>query len=411
MAWPVSADAGMRSDAASHQSAVPKVTFSGARIAIGTASAQHGPMREFLRNLLQPLNLAGFFTIAGVALSLRFTAREVTLLATLCLVAFAVFFTVFGATAEHHKRARSGLLALMAGAALIQISLAPDLGTAQILLVIWVACAFSTWRLGVAIFATLLIDAVFYLLVRDVGFNSPLTMVMINIGFQALAALCVYYAVSAESSRDQLALVNADLLATRALLADSARDAERVRVARELHDVAGHKLTAMKLNLRALAADPLFAGRSEVVIAQQLSSELLEDIRNVVQALRDSRGLDMQTALRALAAPMPRPILMLEIAEQVHVADPRIAETILRIVQEAMTNAARHADADTLSVSLRHAQGRILLDIEDDGRVRGSLREGNGLAGMRERIVAADGSLRISRSGRGGMRLQVELPA
>ena len=118
MAWPVSAGAGMRSDAASHQSAVPKVTFSGARIAIRTASTQHGPMREFLKNLLQPLNLAGFFTIAGVALSLRFTEREVTLPATLCLVAFAVLFTVLGATAAHRKRIRSVLLALMAGAAL-----------------------------------------------------------------------------------------------------------------------------------------------------------------------------------------------------------------------------------------------------------------------------------------------------
>ena len=389
---------------------MPEVIFCAALIAIAAASAQHWLMREFLRNLLQPLNLAGFFTIAGVALSLRFTAREVTVPATLCLVAFAALFTVLGATAEHRKRVRSVLLALMAGAALFQISLAPDLGTAQILLVIWVACAFSTWPVGIAIPAALLADAVFYLLVRDAGFRSPLTMVMINMGFQALAALCVYYAVRAESSRDQLALVNADLLATRALLADSARDAERLRVARELHDVAGHKLTAMKLNLRALAADPALAGRSEVLIAARLSSELLEDIRNVVQALRDARGLDMQTALRALAAPMPRPVLRLAVAEQVHVADPVIAETILRIVQEAMTNAARHADADTLSVSLRHDRGRILLDIEDDGRLRGALREGNGLAGMRERVAAVEGNLVIGKSARGGMRLQVELP-
>lgn len=390
---------------------MPEVTFSGTRIAIGAASAQHGLMREFLKNLLQPLNLAGFFTIAGVALSLRFTSREVTLQAVLCLVVFAVLFTLMGATADHRKRIRAALLTLMAGAALVQISLAPDLGTAQILLVIWVACAFASWRPGIAVPAALLVDTAFYLLIREAGFNSPLTMVMINMGFQALAALCVYYAVHAESSRDQLALVNADLLATRALLADSARDAERVRVARELHDVAGHKLTAMKLNLRALAADPVLAGRSEVVIAQQLSSELLEDLRNVVQALRDSRGLDMQTALRALAAPMPRPVLALEVSAEVHVADPLTAETILRIVQEALTNAARHADADTLSVSLRHVQGRILLDIEDDGRMRGTLREGNGLAGMRERVAAADGRLRVGRSERGSLRLQVELPA
>ena len=119
---------------------------------------------------------------------------------------------------------------------------------------IWVACAFSSWRPGIAIVATLVADAVFYLLIRDAGFRSPLTMVMINMGFQALAALCVHYAVSAESSRDQLALVNADCW-PRARCWPTARDAERLRVARELHDVAGHKLTAMKLNLRALAAD------------------------------------------------------------------------------------------------------------------------------------------------------------
>ena len=147
------------------------------------------------------------------------------------------------------------------------------------------------------------------------------------------------------------------------------------------------------------------------MIAQQLSSELLDDIRNVVQALRDSRGLDMQTALRALAAPMPRPLLKLDIDEQVRVSDPLVAETILRIVQEAMTNTARHSDAETLSVALYHRGDEILLDIHDDGRLRGPLREGNGLAGMRERVIAADGKLQLGQAANGGLYLQVSLPA
>lgn len=376
-----------------------------------TARAQHGVMREFLRNLLQPLNLAGFFTIGAVALSLRFTDRDVMPLVAVLLLVFALFFMVLGALPEHRKPIRSLLLVAMATAALIQIHLAPRQGAAQILLVIWVACAFSNWRPRVAIAAALCVDSLFYLQIRDAGFTAPLTTVMINVGFQALAALCVHYAVSAESSRDQLALVNADLLATRALLADSARDAERVRVARELHDVAGHKLTAMKLNLRALANDPAMAQRSEVAIAERLASELLDDIRNVVQALRDSHGLDIRTALRALAAPMPRPLLELEVDEKVHVSDPAIAETILRVVQEAMTNAARHADADTLSVALHQADGRLLLDIQDDGRVRGALREGNGIAGMRERVACVEGSLQLGTTALGGMHVQVSLPA
>jgi signal transduction histidine kinase len=221
----------------------------------------------------------------------------------------------------------------------------------------------------------------------------------------------VHYAISASRARDALGLVNADLLATRALLADSARDAERLRVARELHDVAGHKLTAMKLNLRALAADPALAARNEVRIAQQLSSELLDDIRQVVQALRDTRGLDLHTALRALAAPMPRPALQLEIAPDATVNDPAVAETLLRIVQEALTNAARHADADTLFVQLSREDDALLLQIEDDGQRGVRLREGNGLSGMRERIAAAHGTLTLDTNPRGALRIAARIPA
>ena len=411
MTAPVWALAAPRSVAVSHRSAVPEVTFCAGRIAIDRGSAQHVAMREFLRHLLQPLNLAGFFTIGAVALSLRFAPRESALLGTATLLAFTLFFTTLVSIPEHRKRARGVLLCLMAMAALLQIGLAPDLGTAQVLLVIWVACAFATWRPRVAIVAALLADAVFYLLVRDAGFSSPLTMVMINAGFQALAALCVHYAVSAESSRDQLVLVNADLLATRALLADSARDAERLRVARELHDVAGHKLTAMRLNLRALAADPAFSQHEQLRVAEQLSGELLADIRGVVQALRNEHGLDLETALRALAAPLPRPALALRIDDDVRVTDPGTAEALLRLVQEALTNAARHADANRLSVHLRRDGAEVVLHMEDDGRIKGAIREGNGIAGMRERIAALRGRFELGTTARGGLRIDARLPA
>ncbi|MEO8365153.1 MAG: histidine kinase [Pseudoxanthomonas sp.] len=411
MSRPVWAAAAHRSDAGSHRSAVPEVTFDGRRIAIDAGSAQHVAMREFFRNLLQPLNLAGFFTIGAVALSLRFTHRDVTPYAVLTLLAFTAFFTVLGALDDHRKRLRTLFLWLMLTAALVQIRLAPALGTAQILLVIWVACAFSVWRPRTAVLASLGADVIFYLLISKAGFTSPLTMVLINVGFQALAALCVHYAVSAESARDRLALVNADLLATRALLADSARDAERLRVARELHDVAGHKLTAMRLNLRALATDPTFGEREEVRIAERLSGELLADIRSVVQALRNEHGLDLETALRALAAPLPRPELALRIEDDVRVTDPGTAETLLRLVQEALTNAARHADANRLSVHLRREGAEVVLHMEDDGRIKGAIREGNGIAGMRERIAALRGRFELGATPRGGLRIDARLPA
>lgn len=357
------------------------------------------------------MTLAGVFTLGAVSLGLRFLPPDVLPAAAAALAGYAAGFFLFALAPEPWHRPRLFALLAMAGLALLLASLTPRLGTAQVLLVIWVACATNLLSPRWVIAAALLLNVAFYFLMVHHGFGAPGTMTLINIGFQALAGLCVFYARRSEESRDALARVNADLLATRALLADSARDAERLRVARELHDVAGHKLTAMKINLRALASDPALAGREEVRIAQQLSTELLDDIRSVVQAMRDARGLDLQTAIRALAAPLPRPALDLRIGEGVQIADPAVAESLLRIVQECLTNAARHANADTLTVSLQKEDAGMHLHIEDDGRLKGRVREGNGLSGIRERVAALGGDLRLGSSATGGLRVDVRLPA
>lgn len=368
-------------------------------------------MWQTLNRFREPMTLAGVFTLGAVSLGLRFLPPEVMPAAAAALGAYALGFLLFALAPESWERQRRIALVAMAGLALLLAWLTPRVGTAQVLLVVWVACAVNVLSPRAVIGAALVLNVAFYTLMVHHGFDAPLTMTLINVGFQALAGLCVHYARRSEESRDQLALVNADLLATRALLADSARDAERLRVARELHDVAGHKLTAMKLNLRALASDPVFAVRDEVRIAQQLSTELLDDIRNVVQALRDSRGLDLQTAIRALAAPLPRPVLDLRIGEDIRIADPAVAESLLRIVQECLTNAARHANAETLTVWLSNEDTHMRVRIEDDGRLKGGMREGNGLAGIRERVAALGGDLRLGNSPTGGLRLDVRLPA
>jgi signal transduction histidine kinase len=130
----------------------------------------------------------------------------------------------------------------------------------------------------------------------------------------------------------------------------------------------------------------------------------------VVNALRDSSGLDLGTALRALAAPMPRPALQLVIGDDVHISNPIVAEAVLRLVQEALTNSARHAEADTVRVRLHRDGERLAINVEDDGYVRGDLREGNGLSGMRERLAAAGGTLMLSTTARGALRIDASLP-
>lgn len=368
-------------------------------------------MPTHLRATLQPTHLAALVTWLAVALGLRAEqAAQRPLMWTLLLAFLVMLFAADFVPRRHQRLGVPLLLALEAACALALVWLAPRAGTAPVLLVVLVAQLASHYPARVVLPVAAALNVALYLLLRDAGYREPLIVTMLYGGFQGFAALTAHYARTTAESRDALARVNADLLATRALLADSARDAERLRVARELHDVAGHKLTAMTLNLRALGADPAFAGRPEIAIAQRMSAELLGDIRDVVQALRDTRGLDLATALRALAAPMPRPALDLDIDDDVQVTDPATAETVLRLVQEALTNSARHADAGSVRVSLRRDGRRLAVTVEDDGRVRGPIHEGNGLAGMRERVAEAEGSLVLSTNAHGALRIDASLP-
>ena len=369
-------------------------------------------MPPFLRQLLQPLNLAGLCTLGAVAMSMRWVPAENAVPAWATLAVFTLLFLSHDLVAARHPRLGHVLLAVLPLLTLGLLWLSPGIGTAQVLLVIWTAVIAMNWPPRTALASVVLADIAVYLVLRYHGHNAPLTVTLLYAGFQAFAALVAHYAMTAERSRDALARVNADLLATRALLADSARDGERLRLARELHDVAGHKLTALTLNLRALSADPAFTRREELAVAERMAGELMGDIRGVVQAIRDSRGLDLGTALHALAAPLPRPRLQLSLDDTLRLDDPERAELLLRVVQEALTNAARHGDAGVLRVELRRDAGRggMHLQATDDGRTRGPLREGNGLAGMRERIEGAGGELHVA-ADRAGVRIDVWLPA
>lgn len=363
-----------------------------------------------LRRLLDPADLAMLCALGAVALSLRYFTPEQLPTGMALLAAFTVTALLHETVSRRAARLGHALLVLQPLLGLALVALAPRVGIAQVLLVIWTAVIAISWPPRVALAAVVLVNLACYALLRAAGHIAPGTMILLYAGFQGFAAMFAHYARTAERARDQLARVNADLLATRALLADSARDAERLRVARELHDVAGHKLTAMSLNLRALAGDPAFAARPEVAVSQRMASELLTDIRNVVHALRDARGLDLATALHALAAPLPRPRLELDIGDDVHIDDPALAETVLRLVQEALTNSARHGDATRVRVALRCDAGALAVTIDDDGHLHAPLREGHGMAGMRERVAERGGRLAFDRTAHGSLRIQAALP-
>lgn len=254
--------------------------------------------------------------------------------------------------------------------------------------------------------AVLLAGMLWFWPTRDALLNFP-----VFLGFQCFAVLCMRFAQRAQLAAEALRVVNASLLATRSLLEESARDEERLRLSRELHDIAGHKLTALRINLEVWRRAQRQSA-PEIDTAIVVSDELLRDIRGVVAQLRAHDGIDLARALRTLAAQWPRPRVELELDAELRVPSLAQAEALLRIAQEAITNAARHGQASSVQLSLRADEHGVLrLTVEDNGRgLPAQWQAGNGLRGMQERVAALGGHLELANRRSQGLRLEATLP-
>lgn len=258
----------------------------------------------------------------------------------------------------------------------------------------------------IATFNTLLLAMMW----RHYGLENAALSFLSFGGFQAFALLCGYYAKSAFDARDQLAEANAHLLSTRELLEASTRSHERLKLSRELHDVAGHKLTALKLNLARILRSPDATHREDLAMLARLADELLGDIRAVVGELRRHDGIDLGDALETLSRYVDMPRVHVVVAPDAKVGDLPSAEALLRCAQEALTNAVRHSGASDVWLRLERDGGRVRLNVSDNGRGELPLRFGNGLTGMRERLVALGGGLEVSGNPGGGLHLEARLP-
>jgi signal transduction histidine kinase len=178
-----------------------------------------------------------------------------------------------------------------------------------------------------------------------------------------------------------------------AQLGEQSRTAERLRIARELHDALGHHLTAMSLNLEIAAHQTSGEARDNVRTAQSLARLLLGDIRELAHSMKQGRATDLLEGLGRLAETVPVPAVHVEIAPGTRVEDPRRAHALLRCAQELVSNSIRHAGARNVWIALRVSAAQVELTARDDGVSTGELRPGGGLSGLRERLEELGGSL------------------
>jgi two-component system sensor histidine kinase UhpB len=199
-----------------------------------------------------------------------------------------------------------------------------------------------------------------------------------------------------------------------------AQEAERLRIARGLHDEVGQVLTGVLLQLNSLAAADEASREEDLEETKNSVRQALEEVRRIARELRPEmlEHLGLVSALTELSR---------KFAEQSGVrvdrlfADdlPALSEeaeiVVYRVAQESLTNVARHADASRVEVALQPGMNSVVLRIADDGRglpeEHASANGHTGLRGMRERALLVDGALAIKPSAAGGVEVRLEVPA
>ncbi|HVT45180.1 MAG TPA: histidine kinase [Thermoanaerobaculia bacterium] len=361
------------------------------------------------------LNLVGLLTwaIVGTPSVLRELQRG-TLLEPraaawlLSFLAFAVFFRL-ATRPDCFGRREIAFVAAQTVLALICVALQRD-GFQPILLVI-VAGQLGSRTMRVAIGWVVAQSSILALILNDqYGRDDGLAIALAYFAFQLFGVYTIQIAHREAEARTALAEANAELKLTADLLEISSRTEERLRIARDLHDVLGHNLTALSLNLET--ASHLTEGKAHEQIekGKALTKVLLADVREVVSRLRSDEVVDLGAALASLRDVISVPEIHLDLRGGIAIGNPAIAQTALRSVQEIVTNAVRHSAANNLWLRLELAGGALEIHARDDGVGTDQVELGNGLRGIRERAEEAGGRLEITSMRDGGFSLFVRLP-
>jgi len=351
--------------------------------------------------------------ISGLALYLALRGSEavqaripfyvVLMVANLVAMQLAIKHSILGIPA---RRVAHGLQAVSA----LALAWLLPLDFLPIYTIIWIALAPALYSVtvGWVLLAGIMLSW-YVVMSMGWGYDNPVVSVSLFGTFHLFALLSARTAIEAEEARDKVELLNSELMATQHLLSEASRQSERTRIARDLHDLLGHHMTALTIKLQI--AERLTDGEARTHIAEcrALSRLLLADVREAVSAMREDGGVDFRQAIALLVAKIPQLDISLDIEPGLEIDDVEIAESLLRCIQEAITNTLRHAGARQSWIRVWRSGDHVNLEIRDDGKSEGELVEGNGLTGMRERIDHLRGTLTLGKLN-DGLKLNISIP-
>lgn len=236
---------------------------------------------------------------------------------------------------------------------------------------------------------------------------------LFNVAFSALiyaviqtaTSLSVFAMIREARTRQELTAAHTELKAATAALAQTSRSAERLRIARDLHDAVGHQLTSLALELEVASHAP-DKSAMHVARSREIARDLLAEVRAVVSDLR-LHSPDLGAAITAMTDDIPDLDVTVNV-DQALSLDEEHTLALMRCVQEVVTNTIRHSQATTLTIDVAGDGEHVSLATRDNGIAREPVREGNGLSIIKERAHGLGGTAKFSVEH--GFRVLVEVP-
>lgn len=263
-----------------------------------------------------------------------------------------------------------------------------------------VLAAYLPWRQMLLVFVISEVSFVGVMLLHGVPLVPALAMSLISGGMAALGnRMWLNYASK-----------NVALRLSQEEMGRMAAMAERERIGRDLHDLLGHTLSviALKSELAGRLIDrDVVAARREIDEVKRVARDALSEVRRAVSGMR-SHGVLAECANARVALASVQ--VHFEYKTEAPTMVPEVESVLAFILREATTNVIRHAQAHRCRVHFQLLEDRVQMEFLDDGR--GGIRaEGNGIAGIRERIAELGGTLVLNSPKGAGTRLLVEVPA
>ena len=367
--------------------------------------------------------VAGLCAAAAVTLTVEITAAWPAEQAS----AAVLVALLHGASVGLRRAAPWAMLALLAVTALAYALLGLPvafLGPAVLVAAYSVAARQAPRTARVALAGIEVVMAVLVLLgPGGLGVDSVLFFGGLVVGAWFLGDVARRWRALAEENARQVR----ELEAARAELAAQALARERLRIARELHDVVAHSMSMVAMHSGAarlaVGTDPE-AERTALTVVERTTRDALAEMRRLVAVLRedsdpDTEGRSPATGLwdlPRLVADMAAVGLVVDVRTEGELAavPPGLSVTAERVLQEALTNVARHAGPTTVKVEVAVEAGAVRLSVENDrgpgSTVSPPLTGGHGLQGMRERVQLYGGTLDAAPTPSGGWRVSACLP-